>query len=96
MWLILALLLVPTGLDAWLSPGEMAHKAEFWQAWEQRYGPIPSNNPPIAMLKTWFRQWKKTKVAAGPWLDANVGHAPGGAPGGGTAPGGGLPGGTNL
>jgi hypothetical protein len=93
MWLILALLLVPAGLHVmWLSPGERAHKAEFWEAWEQRFGPIPANKPPVAMLKTWFRQFKRTGVAAGPWLDANVGQAPGGGP----SAGGGVPGGSNL
>jgi hypothetical protein len=71
----------------WLSPGERAHKAEFWREYEQRFGPIPANNPPVAMLKTWFRQWKKTGVAAGPWLDANPLQAPptGGPPGGGSS-----------
>lgn len=90
MVLIALLLLVPLGLHAlWLSPGERAHKDEFWQAWEQRFGAVPPNNPPVAMLKTWFRQWKQTGIAPGPWLDANVGQPP---PGGSA----GIPGGTNL
>jgi hypothetical protein len=82
----------------WLSPAERAHKAEFFAAWEQRYGPIPANNPPVAMLKTWYRQWKQTKLEPGPWLDANVGQGPPGghAGGAGAGPAGGVPGGTNL
>jgi hypothetical protein len=88
MTLIIAVLLIlPASLGVmWLSPGERAHKAEFLQAWEQRFGPVPAGNPPVAMLKTWFRQWKRTGVAPGPWLDANVGQPPpsgaGGAIGG--------------
>lgn len=79
----------------WLSPGERAHKAEFWQAWEQRFGPIDPDKPPVAMLKTWFKQFKRTGLAPAPWLDANVGVTPpGGTPG--AADAGGAPGGTNL
>ena len=95
MTLIVALFLVVLAgrTVMWLSPGERAHKDEFFAAWEQRFGPVPANNPPVAMLKTWFRQWKRTKVAPGPWLDANVGQPP---PGGGAAGGGGPIGGANL
>ena len=94
MGFLLALpMLVMTGAFAlWLSPGERAHKAEFWREYEQRFGPIPANNPPVAMLKTWFRQWKRTGVAPGPWLDANAGQPP---PSTG-AVGGGSPGGSNV
>jgi len=63
----------------WLSPGERAHKDEFWSAWQERYGPISPASPPVAIFKTWYRQWKATGIAPGPWLDSNV---PAGPPGG--------------
>ena len=73
------LLTISSACALWLSPGERAHKDEFWAAWEQRYGPINAASPPVAMFKTWYRQFKKTGVAPGTWLEANVA---GGPPGG--------------
>lgn len=64
----------------WLTPGMMKHKGEFWEAWEQRFGPInpsdPKTHPPTSVFKSWFRLWKVTRITAGDWIDANVKQPP--------------------
>ncbi len=60
----------------WLSPGERAKKDEFWQAWQQRFGPVqpgnPSTVPPEMTLKAWYKAWKRTQISAVQWLQANT------------------------
>jgi hypothetical protein len=68
----------------WLTAGEKAHKQEFVDAWRQRH----PGEPPMGTFKTWYRQWVRTKIPAGQWLDANTGS---GLPSGGGTGAGGAP-----
>jgi hypothetical protein len=69
---VLQLLFASRPQMMWLSPGEKAHKQEFWDAWRQRH----PGEPPMGTFKTWYRTWLRTKVSAADWLDANTGSGP--------------------
>jgi hypothetical protein len=65
----------------WISAGMREHEAEFTQAWQQRFGAMPTSGPavPPATYKAWYKQFKKTGIAPAQWLEALAAGPPGGS-----------------
>ncbi len=57
----------------WISPGLRAHEEEFRQAWVARVPGRPEDGrtsvPPKMTYKAWYKQFKRTRMPPGEWID---------------------------